>query len=218
MLSSVVIGENVEKIERAAFARCSKLSSIIIPDKVTSIGFYCFAECKNLSSVTIGNSVKEIGGYAFSKCENVESISIPDNVVHIKERAFQYCKNLKAIYVGAGIHMIDQYAFFPCANLTDVYCYSVNPPIIGQHAFSRLDATLDVAVTSLEIYKSNGAWNQFGNIVALSEEETSINCIPLGQRKNTMFYSIGGVPISHPQKGVNIVHFPDGSIKKIMKW
>ena len=118
---------------------------------MTSIEYYTFAQCENLTSVNIPNSVTSIGGGAFSGCTSLTNVTIPNSVTNI-----------------------DYEAFYRCENLTDVYCFAETLPSTFSDAFAESpiqSATLHVPARALESYKGTEPWSNFGNIVALTEEE-----------------------------------------------
>ena len=70
-LTTLTIGNSVNKIGRNTFYECASLSSVTIPNSVTSIGQQAFLRCYGLTSVSIGSGVKTIDSEAFSKCEGL---------------------------------------------------------------------------------------------------------------------------------------------------
>ena len=92
-----------------------------------------------------------IGGGAFSGCTSLTNVTIPNSVTNI-----------------------DYEAFYRCENLTDVYCFAETLPSTFSDAFAESpiqSATLHVPARALESYKGTEPWSNFGNIVALTEEE-----------------------------------------------
>ena len=132
-------------IEKATNTLINGCSKTIIPSSVTSIGESAFEYCSGLTSVTIPNSVTSISNGAFSGCSGLTSVTIPESVTSIGD-----------------------YAFFDCSGLTDVFCYALAPPSFFLKCFSNANAiTLHVPVSSIDTYKLNWYWRDFGNIVAI---------------------------------------------------
>ena len=73
-MESVSIGENVELIERDAFARCGKLESIVIPNNVELIGYHAFFTCSSLETVTLGSGLETIEQNVFEGCADLKEI------------------------------------------------------------------------------------------------------------------------------------------------
>lgn len=109
-LKSVVIGNNVTKIEDGTFRNCSNLVSVTLGTKINSIGDRAFYNCPKLTSVTIGSNVKTIGPWAFSSCYCLTSIDIPSSVITIGDEAFSGCP-LTSIAIPNSITSIGADAF-----------------------------------------------------------------------------------------------------------
>jgi len=101
-LTTVNIGDSVQRIPANFVRGCSGLTSVTIPNSVTSIGDRAFIGCRDLTSVTIPNSVTFIGDYAFSGCSSLTSVTIPTGVTSIGEYAFFNCDGLTSINVASG--------------------------------------------------------------------------------------------------------------------
>ena len=170
-LTSITIPNSVTSICQGAFLCCSSLTSITIPNSVTSIGFQSFRSCTSLTSISIGNSVTGIDNYAFYNCSSLTSVTIPNSVTGIGKYAFQNCTSLSSVTIGSGIQYINERVFANCPDLTHVYCHAVNVPRTGYEVFSNSYpqyATLHVPDESLDAYRNESPWKQFGTIVGLS--------------------------------------------------
>ena len=130
-----------------------------------------------MTSIIIPEGVTSIGPFAFDGCSDLTTVSIPSSVISIGEVAFHNCTSLK-----------------------DVYCYSKECPPIKTtlkgkgRSVDKLfndstiaSATLHVPAGTVKIFKAQGPWSRFGNIVEMEEEvsETAIifkalSCILFG--------------------------------------
>ena len=119
-LTSVTIPNSVTSIGGAAFKGCSGLTSVTIPNSVTSIESSTFYGCSGLTSVTIPNSVTSIGGGAFMGCSGLTSITIPTYVTSIGNSAFRNCTSLTSVTIPNRVTSIRQSAFYGCSGLTSV--------------------------------------------------------------------------------------------------
>ena len=242
-LTTVDLANGVTIIENYAFSGCTSLTSVIIPNGVTKIGGYSFGGCFALSSVTLGNSVTTIGVGAFDGCMNLTSIDIPSSMTTIGRNAFQNCGlisinipnsvttigysafsccNLTSIVIPNSVTSIGYNAFEYCKNLTNVYCYAEQVPN-AKSAFSYsnyTNATLHIPAASIEDYKNAEQWKDFGNIVALTDDDPKPTGIEVSTAKQlpTIIerYTIDGKRITTPQRGLNIVKMSDGTTKKII--
>ena len=225
-LKSVHIGKGVKTIGSYAFAWCSSLTSIILPDNIESMGSYVFTEDTCLSSVALSKNCQTIENRTFEKCKALQTIVIPDGVKNIKNGAFEGCNGLKRIYMAATVETLGASAFERCGNLTDVYCYGVNPPtqegwykkdILEVFLNSYVDySTVHVPETALDSYQRIHPWSDFGNIVALTNDETAIT--PVTAKSSAMRYvTLNGRQNVLLQKGINIVRQSDGTVRKLLK-
>ena len=182
-----------DKLGYAAFSDCSGLTSLTIPSSVTSIGEYAFYGCSGLTSLTIPSSVTSIGYCAFLGCSGLTSFTIPSSVTSI----------------GWG-------AFCGCSGLTSIYVYTEKLPNMGSDVFDGCDAK------KCTVYVPKGTYDDywlsefgyFENIVEF--EATGINnVVTSNDAKELSRYSVNGQRLSAPTKGLNIVKYSNGSVKKV---
>lgn len=208
-LTSITIPKKVKSISRNAFSGCDSLVSIkiesgnpiydsrdncnaIIETKTNTL----MVGCKN---TVIPNSVTSIGVLAFEERNGLTSITIPEGVTSISVFAFEGCRDLTTVSIPSSVINIGEVAFHNCTSLKDVYCYSKECPPIKSLAGTKgstsdvfndstiASATLHVPAGTVKIFKAQGPWSRFGNIVEMEEEvsETAIvfkalSCILLG--------------------------------------
>ena len=119
-LTTVNIGDSVQRIPANFVRGCSGLTSVSIPNSVTSIGDTAFSSCSGLTSVTIGNRVTSIGGSAFSGCSGLTSITIPTGVTSIGSGTFRNCSGLTTLNFNAINCQDFDYSLFSSTSLTTV--------------------------------------------------------------------------------------------------
>ena len=155
-LTSVTIPNSVTSIGGYAFSGCSGLTSITLPNSVTSIGDYAFNGCSGLTSVTIPNSVTSIGGSAFSRCSGLTSVTLPNSLTSISNAAFSGCSGLTSITLPNSVTSIGDRAFYECLNLSSLISSATVPPTIGNEAFPYPNiCTVTVPCGSLEAYTAS---------------------------------------------------------------
>ena len=216
-LTSLTIPSSVTEIGGYAFSGCSGLTSLTIPSGVTSIGYYAFKGCSGLTSLTIPSSVTWIGSEAFYGCSGLTSLTIPSGVTSIGNQTFYGCSGLTSLTIPSGVTEIGSEAFEGCSGLTSIYVYTKNLPELGFNVFFGCNAkncTVYVPKGTIDDYKLS-KFGYFEKIVefdasGIDKVTTSTNA------KEVSRYSANGQRLSAPAKGLNIVKYSDGSVKKVV--
>ena len=216
-LTSLTLPSSVTSIGREAFRSCSGLTSLTIPSCVTEIGESAFEGCSGLTSLAIPSSVTEIGESAFSGCSGLTSLTIPSGVTSIDQYTFAGCSGLTSLTIPSGVTSIGNYAFADCSGLTSIYVYTKKLPELGDNVFFGCDAkncTVYVPKGTIDDYKLS-KFGYFEKIVefdamGIDKVTTSTNA------KEVSRYSVNGKRLSAPAKGLNIVKYSDGSVKKVV--
>ena len=216
-LTSLVIPSGVTSIGDKAFHGCSGLISLTIPSSVTSIGWSAFSGCSGLTSLTIPSSVTMISGEVFSGCSGLTSLVIPSSVTLISRSAFSGCSALTSLTIPSSVTSIGPSAFEGCSGLTSIYVYTKKLPELGYNVFNGCDAkncTVYVPKGTYDAYKSS-EFGYFENIVEF--DATGIDKVTTSTNaKEVSRYSANGQRLSAPAKGLNIVKYSDGSVKKVV--
>ncbi len=216
-LTSLTIPSSVTEIGGYAFSGCSGLTSLTIPYGVTSIGGYAFYDCSGLTSLTIPSSVTEIGRYAFYGCSGLINLTIPSGVTEIGSEAFEGCSGLTSLTIPSSVTSIGDWAFEGCSGLTSIYVYTKNLPELGFNVFFGCNAkncTVYVPKGTIDDYKLS----KFGYFEKIVEFDASgIDKVTTSaDAKEVSRYSANGQRLSAPAKGLNIVKYSDGSVKKVV--
>ena len=229
-LTSLTIPSSVTLIWHYAFRGCSGLTSLTIPSSVTSIGNNAFHGCSGLTSLTIPSSVTSIGSDAFSGCSSLTNLYyiIDDEFETYLSKGHPYIdvncgieyylndKKITSVVIPSTITALGEYAFQKCRDLTSVYV-SWPTPISAGSAFSGVGiskCTLYVPQGTEQDYFLADGWGDFGNIVEY--DPTGIDMVTTStDTKELSRYSVNGQRLSAPTKGLNIVKYSDGSVKKV---
>lgn len=136
-ITSLVVPESVETIDKLAFSHmanltnatfpagcgitfsdCKNLKTAKITGNPTVIDNYMFYECSQLTDFEIPGSVKKIGYAAFYNTALKEAV-IPASVTEIDDWAFGECQNLEKAVLPDGLKSVGGAAFYECPELTD---------------------------------------------------------------------------------------------------
>ena len=239
-LTSLTLPSGVTSIGWYAFYGCCGLTSLTLPSSVTSIGWYAFYGCSGLTSLTIPSGVTEIGEGVFHGCSGLTSLTIPSGVTLIRDKAFYGCSGLTSLTIPSGVTSIRDYAFAGCcgltsltipsgvtsigksafegcSGLTSIYAYLEKIPKLGSNVFTGCDAKnciLYVPTGTIDDY-----WlSEFGYFEKIVEfDATGIDKVTTStDAKEVSRYSANGQRLSAPAKGLNIVKYSDGSVKKVV--
>ena len=216
-LTSLTIPSGVTEIGGEAFLGCSGLTSLTISSGVTSIGYRAFEGCSGLTSLTIPSGVTSIGNSVFRGCSGLTSLTIPSSVTEIDHEAFSGCSGLTSLTIPSSVTSIGNWAFDDCSGLTSIYVYTKKLPELGYYVFNGCDAkncTVYVPKGTIEDYKLS-EFGYFEKIVefdasGIDKVTTSTNA------KEVSRYSANDQRLSAPAKGLNIVKYSDGSVKKVV--
>ena len=131
--------------------------------------------------------------------------------------AFKGCSRLTSLTLPAGITSIGDEAFQGCSGLTSIYVYAEKVPKIDSNAFKGVDAkkcTVYVPMGTRDDYCASDFGDYFENIVEF--EATGIDKTTTSTDvEEVVRYSVNGQRLSAPTKGLNIVKYSDGSVKKV---
>ena len=130
--------------------------------------------------------------YAFLGCSSLTSVNIPSSVTSIGGSAFSGCSGLRSIYV-----------------------YAETPPSISANAFNGCDlknCTLYVPRGTYDAYWLLD-WGVFENIVEF--DATNIrNIVAEPEVQENARYAVNGQRLPAPVKGINLVKYNNGRVKK----
>ena len=215
-LTSLTLPDGITSIGSRAFYGCSGLTSFTLPAGITSIGDDTFYGCSGLTSLNLPAGITSIGEYAFSGCSGLTSLNLPAGITSIDKYAFSGCSRLTSLNLPAGITWIGESAFMRCSGLTSIYVYAEKVPRIGRYAFegcASRKCTLYVPKGTYDNYRLS-EFGYFENIVEFDatgiDKTTTSTDVEEASR-----YSLNGQRLVGPTKGLNIVKYSDGSVKKV---
>lgn len=218
-LKNIELPAGITSIGDNAFTGCSNLQNINLPSGINTIGSGAFWDCSNLTNVILPSALTSIGNIAFVNCSNLANVTLSSNITSIGYSAFSDCKSLKNLTISKDVTSIKDIRFnndYEDLELESVYVAWENPIEAGSF-FNRIkisNCTLYVPQGTKEAYANADVWKDFGNIIEY--DATGIDKVTnRSDVKEISRYSLNGQRVTSPTKGVNIVVYSDGSIKKV---
>ena len=229
-LTSLNLPAGITSIGGGAFYGCSGLKEVrfCINDNLDTYltkghpyidvdcGIKYYINDKEITSIEIPSNVTTLGHYVFQGCRELTSVTLPAGITSIGSSAFEGCSGLTSLNLPAGITTIGVAAFRGCSGLTSIYVYAEKVPKIGEDVFTGCDAK------KCTVYVPKGTYDDywlsdfgyFENIVefdatGIDKTTTSTDV------KEVSRYSVNGQRLVGPTKGLNIVKYSDGSVKKV---
>ena len=232
-LTSLTLHSSVTSIGDYAFAWCSGLTSLTLPSSVTEIDWSTFERCNNLKECNclLDSDLETCLAYShddwtkipvdeikyYHNGQELTKLEIPSGVDKIGSYSFYKGVNLTSLTLPSSVTSIGSSAFEGCSGLTSVYVSWKSPLSIFASTFK--DANTEKCIlyvpkgTYDDYWLSN--WGIFANIVEY--DATGIDHITTsGEAKEISRYAADGQRLEVPAKGLNIVKYSDGSVKKVV--
>lgn len=242
-LQHIYLHDGLKSIGNYAFA-ISALKEINIPNSVAYIGDNCFQGCGGLEEVVIlSDQITEIPNEAFADCNALNIIKLPANLERIGERAFIGTWRLgtkEGLTIPSKVREIGSEAFYKSlfdavdivlpSSLTNIYsafegsgarvihCYMPEPLPLSSFSFGG-----GGSLSNCKLYVPKGCANKYRNAEVWRDfdiEEMEVTGIGSATNDSTVTeearYDANGNLLTAPAKGLNIVRYSDGTVKKIM--
>lgn len=106
-VTSVVIGEGIERIYPKAFVNCTQLTCITMPDSLTEIMESAFANCTALENITLPDQLAALPSALFRSCDQLREVHLPQNLNKLRASndeqeyvsPFEDCRMLRHVYI-----------------------------------------------------------------------------------------------------------------------
>ncbi len=228
-LTEVTIPNSVTRIGRCAFfdnaltkvnfnaIACTTAATF--DDTINTINGKAFGS--NISEVTIGDSVTKIPSFIFGGCSKLTEVTIPNSVTSIESYAFYECSGLTELTIGNSVTSIGMSAFSGCTGLNSITSLNPEPPACSTTSYGSFSGVptrtcvLYVPEGSLGAYAVATGWRSFYNIVEV-EVDAVADITAKSNAEATNRYTLDGKQISTPQRGLNVIHYSDGMVRKVL--
>ena len=225
-LQTVTIPRNVSAIGKNAFEGCNSLAKVYIEDlcawsqisfgnKYANPLFYAkhlfYDNDEEVVELSSENLTTAINSNAFVNCEGLKNVELPANIKSIGSSAFEGCNltNVDITHIGSS-------AFAKNEKLKAVYVSWETPLSISSDVFSGINKQECILFVPKGTYQSYwlSTWgDNFDNIEEY--DVTGIDSmLTLEKNKENSRYSVNGIRLGQPTKGLNIVKYSDGGIRK----
>ena len=126
LLQTVILPENISRIDEEAFADCKYMNVMDIPFSVTAIGDRAFSGCTYLTKVSLHAGLKEIGEAAFENCSSLISFEIPGTVTSVGDSLLKGCTSLETLGIYSDTDDISATITEGCTSLRSITTSAVS--------------------------------------------------------------------------------------------
>ena len=226
-LTSVTFPSCLTSTGTGIFSGCENLTSVTFPSTPFSIDYGAFMRC-GFKSLTLPPSITQIGSEAFWGCKRLKRLTLSPSLTSIGEGAFGDCERLRTLTIPLDLTAIDSLNYisglerfvpiFP-SGINSVYVAWQTPIPAGGFFegfnFFIENCTLYVPQGTRQRYSGTEVWRDFGEI-----KEYDVSGVDKvdnhSEAKEVSRFSLDGQRLPAPVKGLNIVRYSDGSIKKVV--
>ncbi len=116
-ITSIVIPEGVEDVQKYAFYNCPNLKKVQLPNSIKYVREYAFYNDAKLTDINLEN-VQVIGANAFRNCQSLTTVDF-SKLYAVGVSAFEGCSKLQSIDLST-LRNTGERAFKDCTSLTSV--------------------------------------------------------------------------------------------------
>ena len=164
-LSSVEFNnnENLDIINEATFKNCINLVSLIIPNNIKKIDKFSFQGCSKLKNIIHSGDLLEIDNCAFQYCTSLEKMNFKDSINRIGISAFEGCTSLGDLRFPQSLDSIGSSAFKGCSNIAKIIVSKDKGNIIslGSDAFEGCTKLISIVIPENKVIKYKNASNWY---------------------------------------------------------
>ena len=223
-LVSVEIPNSVTKLDVGmgelyvgVFAYCSGLTSVVIPGNV-EMSSRTFDVCTSLTSITV--EIKDITSWC-TKPLSIKSLEWYHAYNRPSSFSCHFLLNneiMDDLFIPQNVTSVSNEAFAFCHDFTSVKVAWSRPLAGGADSFEaevKKNAPLYVPKGTAMMYMAAPGWSEFVNIVEYGDDVDAIESV-IADDSEYQIYTIDGTLVEALQKGVNIIKYKNGTLKKVV--
>lgn len=157
-ITSIVIPEGVEDIQKYAFYNCSGLRSVTLPSTVKFVREYCFYNDEKLEEVKGLGKVQTIGAHAFQGCKLLSSVDL-SSCYALGASAFEGCSSLLSVDLthlrNAAEETISTNSGTSKVGRTFKDCIALATVVLGENTKLCSEMFVNTAIETLDVYEKN---------------------------------------------------------------
>lgn len=231
-LTSVTLPSTLKKIDgTSTFKNCTSLTFVSLPEDMVYFYGYTFEGCTGVTSFNVDEAnpnYSSEGTVLFNKNKNkiiyalghIEDYKVPASVDTIGASSFQDQSDLIYLTLPEGLKIIEEAAFSNSDKLKCVYAYMPEPATLEDFSFATT-----VTGDFIYLYVPQGcsgnyfcdpSWSRF-YIQEFDVTGTDVKSAVAGDdAKEVARYTVNGQRIKSPTRGINIVKYDDGTVKRVV--
>lgn len=141
-ITSVIIPEGVEEIQKYAFYNCSGLQKVVLPDSIKYVREFAFSKDVKLNDINL-EKVQVIGRDAFRDCSSLENVTL-NKIYAIGVSAFEGCTSLTQVDLTT-LRNTGERAFKDCTSLKEVK--------LSEHTKLARAMFVNTGIETIDIYE-----------------------------------------------------------------
>ncbi|MDE6392076.1 MAG: leucine-rich repeat domain-containing protein [Muribaculaceae bacterium] len=237
-LKKVKMPDSVVDIKEFAFGECPAIEEINIPASLESVGTAAFQNVplggelrlpsnlkkvdKNaftytqITDLVTNDLLESIGDWAFGGNYGLRSVSLNEGLVSIGQGAFAASDMLVSIEIPSTVTAIGDGFLSNCNAVVEIINNAVEPQALTGDPVSAdayAECVLKVPMSSVNAYGNAPYWQNFYKIEGIGSDSVE----RVGEENITVsaVYDLNGVRVDRPVRGIYVVRYSDGSVRKI---
>ena len=188
---------------------------LTLPSNLRSVGINAFTYTQITGLVT-NDLLESIGDWAFAGNYGLESVALNEGLVSIGQGAFAASDMLTSIEIPSTVVTIGDGFVSNCNALVEIINNAAEPQVLtGDPVSSEAydECVLKVPMASIDAYGNAPYWQNFYKIEGFGSG--SVDELGIGNATVEAVYDLNGVRVDRPVRGIYVIRYSDGSVRKI---